>query len=76
MVIKSGHRQEIEVSVDSLINAINKFGSADNKLQIKNQFQVFIVGFRNNKIAYHIPSSFFKIDNAKYWVLANSIREI
>lgn len=62
IINKSINRYEFKVPIDSLINAIDNFGNADNKLQIKNQFQVFMVGFRNNIMICHIPSSFFKID--------------
>lgn len=61
--IKGGRELETELPLNSLLNSIRKFGSKDNELQIKSEFQIFWIGFRNGKMVYHLPSSFFKIKN-------------
>jgi hypothetical protein len=62
LTIKGGDSYEIKVPVKSLIDAVNNSGNADNKLQVKEQFQIFVTGFRKGKMIYHLPSSFFKIE--------------
>ena len=63
LIINAYDKYTINVPDQSLKDAVNNFGNEDNKTQAKNKFQIFLVGYRNNKIVYHIASSFFKI----YW---------
>ena len=63
LIINAYDKYTINLPDQSLKDAVNNFGNEDNKTQAKNKFQIFLVGYRNNKIVYHIASSFFKI----YW---------
>ena len=62
LTIKGGNSYEIKVPVKSLLDAVNNSGNADNKLQVKERFQIFVIGFRKGEMIYHLPSSFFKIE--------------
>ena len=63
LIIKSGKVFETEIPLEFLLNAVSKFGNKDNKIQLKSEFQFFWEGFRKGKMIYHLPSSFFKIEN-------------
>jgi hypothetical protein len=62
LTIQGGDSYEIKVPVQTLQDAVNNSGNADNKLQVKEQFQIFVTGFRKGELIYHLPSSFFKIE--------------
>ncbi|MDE3182090.1 MAG: hypothetical protein KGM16_01615 [Bacteroidota bacterium] len=71
--IESKREFATKIPLESLLMAVKKFGKPDNQIQINSEFQIFWEGFRKGRKIYHLPSSFFKIQND---TVSNVIRKL